>query len=191
MVFFFILFFIDYTPRAPTWILCLKPLKSNGVDSLIKFETWCLVYSFECGQHQARGKTFLSTAWLGPHSLIISPSYVSISYTEKERKWITCMTKKHTLNQCIVILLAGMNKYANTVEPVLKDHSIGHKNVILQNRWSWWQVQLHWNVELSARSMWSFKTGGLMPVVSQDWQWSLKTGFTEKLCVHVLKQLCQ
>ncbi len=56
-----------------------------------------------------------------------------------------------------------------TVEPVLKDCPTGHKNVVSQERWSlWWQVQLYWHVGPSDKNMWSFKTGGLMAVVSQD-----------------------
>ncbi len=63
----------------------------------------------------------------------------------------------------------------NTVEPVLKDHPISHKNVVSQDWWSFggWQVQLHWNVGPSARSVWSFKTGG-----GSSWQWILKTDCT-------------
>ncbi len=61
-----------------------------------------------------------------------------------------------------------------TVELVLKDHPISHKNV--------WSVKtgdlysdrfkLFWNVCPDDKNMWSFKTGGL------SWRWFLKTGFT-------------
>ena len=55
----------------------------------------------------------------------------------------------------------------NTVEAVLKDHPIGHKNVVCQDRWS----LLTGSVILKCRSF--------CPkcVVFQD-RWSLKTGFT-------------
>ena len=76
----------------------------------------------------------------------------------------------------LTALLLGWTWYADgsddTVEPVLKDRPIGHKNMVSQDRWSLVTVsELHWNVR-PARSMWSFKTGGL------SWQWSLQTYFT-------------
>ncbi len=58
-----------------------------------------------------------------------------------------------------------------TVESALKDYPIGHKNMVFQDRWSLVTGSVALKCRLSARSMWSFKTGGL------SWQWSLKTGF--------------
>ncbi len=57
-----------------------------------------------------------------------------------------------------------------TVEPVLKDQpmAIGHTNVVFQDRWSLPTGSITWK----CRTMWSFKTGGLLL------QWSLRTGFT-------------
>ncbi len=58
-----------------------------------------------------------------------------------------------------------------TVEPVLKDHPIGHRNVVSQDRWSLVTVSVYWNVGPSAKNGWLLKTGGLimlMAVVSQD-----------------------
>ena len=62
--------------------------------------------------------------------------------------------------------------YTCSVEPVLEDHSIGHKMRSHKTGGLWWQVQLHWNMKPCTRNIWSFKTGGL----SQ--QCFLKTGFT-------------
>ncbi len=60
----------------------------------------------------------------------------------------------------------------STVEPVLKDHPISHKNVVCQDRWS---LVTGLNL-LKRRSFcqkwWFVKTGGF------SWQWSLKTGST-------------
>ncbi len=53
-----------------------------------------------------------------------------------------------------------------TVEPVLKDHPIGHKNVVYQDRWS----LVTGSVVLKGSFCHKFvvvKTGGL------SWQWSL------------------
>ncbi len=61
-------------------------------------------------------------------------------------------------------------KDKSTVEPVLKTHCIGHTNVVSQDRWFLGLITM--KSGLSARSNWSFKTGGL------SWQWSLKTGYT-------------
>ncbi len=69
------------------------------------------------------------------------------------------------------ILLVGQTKII-TEEPVLKEHPIGHKNMVSHAGCLCWQVQMHWNMWFSARNMWSFKTGGL------SLQWSLKTSFT-------------
>ena len=57
--------------------------------------------------------------------------------------------------------------HVNTVEPVFKDHPIGHKNVVSQDRWS----QGTGSIILKHRSL------GQKWVVAQD-RWSLKTGFT-------------
>ncbi len=47
-----------------------------------------------------------------------------------------------------------------TVEPVLEDHPIDHKNMVSQDRCGlWWQVQLYQNAGPSARNIWSFRTG--------------------------------
>ncbi len=55
-----------------------------------------------------------------------------------------------------------------TVEPVLKDHPNGHKNMV-SGQVAFGDIE---NIGTSARNIWSFKTGGL------SWEWSLKTGFT-------------
>ncbi len=62
------------------------------------------------------------------------------------------------------------NLYFVIVELVLRGYPMGHKNMAFQDRWSLWDVQLHWNVGPWAKNIWCFKTGGL------SWQWSLKTG---------------
>ncbi len=74
------------------------------------------------------------------------------------------------LRPCRVKSQTGLN----TVEPILKDHPFGHKNVVSQTGGLWWQVQLYWNVS-PAKNGWSFKTGSL------SWPWSLKTDFTVSL----------
>ncbi len=68
----------------------------------------------------------------------------------------------------------------DTVEPVLKDHPIGHKNVVCQDRWS----LVTGSVYRKCRSIcWRC-------MVCQDsglsWQWSLKTGFTVTTCACML-----
>ncbi len=68
-----------------------------------------------------------------------------------------------------------------TVEPILKDHPIGHK------MWHffkpgdlWWQVLSHRNVGPSA----GWEISGLSrQVVIHDRQWSLKAGFTVYQCL--------
>ncbi len=58
------------------------------------------------------------------------------------------------------------NPKTGTVEPVIKDRPIGHKNIrSLKTGGLLSQVQLHCNIE-PARNKWSLKTGGLL------WQWS-------------------
>ncbi len=72
----------------------------------------------------------------------------------------------------------------NTVEPVLKDHPFGHKNVVSQDSWSLVTgsvVLKCWSD--SAKNVWPFKTGVL------PWQWSLKTGFTVHVHRALFKQL--
>ncbi len=54
-------------------------------------------------------------------------------------------------------------EFTDTVEPVLKDcpwpYKCGHTNAVSLNTGVlWWQVQLHWNVRLSARNFQSLKT---------------------------------
>ncbi len=66
----------------------------------------------------------------------------------------------------------SFRKLASTVECVLKDHPIGHKNVVSQDRWFLVTGSVILKVGPSAKNVWSLKTGGL------SWQWSLKTGFT-------------
>ncbi len=65
------------------------------------------------------------------------------------------------------------------VEPVLKDHPIHHANVVSQARWS----LLTGSITLKCRTFYqeylSFKTSGL------SWQWSLKTGVTVLVHLHV------
>ena len=59
-------------------------------------------------------------------------------------------------------LLIGIDVCHITVEPVLEDSPIGYENVVSQDRWSLIEV---WNLLPGIQS---FKTGGLMAVVSQD-----------------------
>ena len=61
---------------------------------------------------------------------------------------------------------------STTVEPILKDHPIGHKNVVCQDRWS----LVTGSVLLKCRSC-------QKRVVCQD-RWSLMTGFT--VCTYIL-----
>ncbi len=52
----------------------------------------------------------------------------------------------------------------STVEPVLKDHPIGHTNVAsqhAQDRWSLVTGSITLKLGLSDRNIWSFKAGGL------------------------------
>ncbi len=56
-----------------------------------------------------------------------------------------------------------------TVEPVLKDHSIVHKNVVSQDRWSLETAYITWNVGPSARNICVFQDRWpLIATVSQD-----------------------
>ncbi len=60
-------------------------------------------------------------------------------------------------------------------EPVFKDRPICLQKCGLSRVKTgglWWQVDLHWNVGLSAKNWWSFKTG----TSSFSWQCSLKAG---------------
>ena len=66
------------------------------------------------------------------------------------------------------------------IEPVLKDHNIGHKIWSFKAGALWWHFLLNCNVG-PARNMSSFKTGGL------SWQWSLKTGFSVPLDIKIIK----
>ncbi len=59
---------------------------------------------------------------------------------------------------------------ANTVEPVLEDHPIGHKNVVCQDTCSLVTGSLILKCRSFCRKC-VVKTGGLL------YQWSLKTGF--------------
>ncbi len=62
----------------------------------------------------------------------------------------------------------------NTVEPLLKDHPIDHKNVVCHDRGClWWQVQLYWNVGPSAKR-----------VVSQD-RWSDDSGLSRQVSLYI------
>ncbi len=67
-----------------------------------------------------------------------------------------------------LVLECPTSEFNDTVEPVLKDHPIGHTKVVFGGRFNY--IEMY--VGPSARNIWSFKTGGL------SWQWSLKTGFT-------------
>ncbi len=55
---------------------------------------------------------------------------------------------------------------------VLKNHPIGHKNVVCQDRWSLVTGSVILKFRFFCQNVWSIKTGGL------SWQWSLKIGFT-------------
>ncbi len=68
----------------------------------------------------------------------------------------------------------------STVETVLKDHAMGHTNVVSEDRWSLVAGSFPFKYRPSARNIWSFKTGAL------SWQLSLKTGFTVFVCVIML-----
>ncbi len=57
------------------------------------------------------------------------------------------------------------------MESLLKDHPMGHTNVVSED----WSSLVAGSITLIYRTyqnIWSFKTGGL------SWQWSLKIGFT-------------
>ena len=71
----------------------------------------------------------------------------------------------------------------NTVEPVLEGCPIGHIIVVSQDKWVLVTGLIHCNVGISARNMWSFKTGGL------SWQWSLKRAFTVSSSLFCLQSL--
>ncbi len=62
--------------------------------------------------------------------------------------------------------------FADTVEPVLKDHPIVRRNVVCQDRWSLVTGSVTLNVGPSANNVWSVKTGG------RSWQLFPKIGFT-------------
>ncbi len=65
----------------------------------------------------------------------------------------------------------------HTVEPLLKECSTGHDNVVSKDRWSLVAHSITLNIGPSAGNMCSFKTCGL------SWQWSLKTCNTVLTCV--------
>ena len=73
----------------------------------------------------------------------------------------------------------------NTVEPVLKDHPIGHKIVVCQDRWSLVAGSVILKCSSFCKKVWPFKTGGLW------WQWALKTGFTVIYNVALLINICK
>ncbi len=77
----------------------------------------------------------------------------------------------------------------DTVEPLLKDHPIGHKYMVPQDRWSLVTGWVALKCRLSARSIWSFKTGHVSLGSGLSWQWSLKTGFTVPLHIYKMHEI--
>ena len=141
----------------------------------VKFWVWMWLVGF-CVQFQygEDGLDILRTPFLTPRQF---PFLVSNSQalTNKQavrdirkrlgERW-TAQDIKHQVRE----RGGGNEMFGCTVEPVLKDHPIGHKNVVFQDRWS--LVTDSVTCTLKFWTFWPFKTCGL------SWQWSLKTGST-------------
>ena len=111
-----------------------------------------------------------------------------ISYNEQPRNFHTTERRggvgggvaglRNALN-CFFFFIFFCLTESNTVEPVLKDHPIGHKNLVCQDRWS----LATGSVILKCMSFCRKCMALSRNVVS--WQWSLKTGFTvERFIFH-------
>ncbi len=68
----------------------------------------------------------------------------------------------------------------DTVEPSLKDHPIGHKNVV-KTAGLWWQVQLYWNVGLAENAS-SVKAGRLSWQLSVEGFHCIANDFNRSFC---------